>query len=174
MDGEVRSQPTLGYTPGTTLVAAATVTTAAALGAIAVSSPKHAMYALLAIGFVAVAACTPSLGDRALRTASPFPSISRVSRRRWNACQACGRAHRDRLGERPFSPVADGYRCFHSIGPLLFWAIVTFLVFGAVSTLWATDPSQMRTYSGTHPVDRRTTGRSPTRRPRHTPASERS
>jgi putative inorganic carbon (HCO3(-)) transporter len=140
MDAEARPRPILDLpSPGAVVVLAAG--SAAALGALAVYSPRYAVFALLAAAFVVVASSRlawaiaafvlltfpehlpGSLGAGAT-LAKPVGALLVVA---WAG------AALTRRGTLPLLPRAQ---------PLLFSVIVGLLVFGGVSVLWATAPSQ--------------------------------
>lgn len=144
MDGQARSRLIPDFTAGDTVITAAAAT-AAVLGAVAVYSPKSAMAALLAAGFVAVAAwrlplavaafvvltfpehLPGSLGAGAT-LAKPMGALIMVA---WVGAVL--------TRNRALLPRAH---------PLLFSAIVAFVLFAGVSTLWAADPSATRSALG--------------------------
>lgn len=127
-------------TAGSTVITAA-AGTAAALGAVAVYSPKAAIVALLAAAFVAVAISRLPLAIAAFvlltfpehlpgsfgagaTVAKPVGALLVIA---WAGAVLAQR------GMLPLLPRAE---------PQFFSAIVAFLVFGGVSVLWATDAGQ--------------------------------
>lgn len=143
MRGEAHSRPTPDLTASTAVIAAA-AGAAAVLGAVSVHSPKYAVLALLAAGFVALAMSRLALAVAAFivlafpehlpgsfgsgaTLAKPVGALLVLA---WGA---------NVLSRRVRQPILPQAR------PLLFWLIVGFILFGCVSLLWATDPSQTRT-----------------------------
>lgn len=142
MDGEAHSRLTPDFTASGAIIAAAAAT-AAALGAVAVYSPKYAVFALLAVGFIAVAISRlplaialfllltfpehlPGAFGAGATIAKPVGALIAIA---W-----CG-AVLTRRGVLPLLPRAR---------PLLFSAIVGLLLFAGVSMLWAADSGQTR------------------------------
>lgn len=142
MDGAARSRLTPDVTPGSAVITAA-AGTAAVLGAVAVYSPKYAVFVLLAAAFVAVAisrlplaiavfvvltfpAHLPGSFGAGATLAKPLGVLIVL---------AWGGAVLTRRGSLPLLPRAR---------PLLFSAIIGLLLFGGASMLWAADSSQTR------------------------------
>jgi O-antigen ligase len=138
------------FTPDVTASGALTTAvagTAAALGAVAVYSPRDSVLALLALAFVAVAmsrlplavaafivltfpAHLPGSLGAGATLAKPVGALLVLA---WGAAVLTRRA------PLPLLPQAR---------PLLFSTVVGFLLFGTVSMIWAADPSQTRTAVG--------------------------
>ena len=117
------------------------------LGGIAVYSPKDAIVALLAAAFVALAMSRLALAV-AVFTVLTFPAHlpgSVVPGRRWpNPLARCSSS----LGSARLLTRRAELPLLQHARPMLFAAIVGFLVFAGVSVLWATDSSQTRTALG--------------------------
>ncbi len=139
MDGSARERLRPELSGGTVVTAAAG--TAGALGVVAVYSPKYAVVALLAAAFVAIAGSRLPLAVAAFvlltfpehlpgslgagaTLAKPVGALLVIA---WAG------AALTRRGALPLLPRSQ---------PLLFWSILGFLLLGAVSTLWATAPSE--------------------------------
>jgi O-antigen ligase len=140
VDGSARASLRPEVTAGGTVVAAA-AGTAGALGAVAVYSPKYAVVTLLAAAFVAVAVARLPLAVAAFvlltfpehlpgslgagaTLAKPVGALLIIA---WAGAAITGR------GALPLLPRSQ---------PALFWLIIGFLLFGAVSSLWAAAPGQ--------------------------------
>lgn len=146
MNGEVRSRLILDLPTGSA-VATAAAGSAALLGAVAVYSPKYALVALLAAGFVALAmsrmplaiaiflvltfpAHLPGSLGAGATLAKPVGALLVLA---WAASALTRRI------ALPLLPQAE---------PLLFSAIVGLLVFAGASVLWAPEPAQTQTTVG--------------------------
>jgi O-antigen ligase len=146
VEGLARSRPTADFGAGNGIVTV-TAGSAALLGAVAVYSPKYAIFALLAAGFVALAMSRLPLAVAAFivltfpehlpgsfgagaTLAKPVGALLVL---------AWGGAVLTRRAAIPLLP---------RVQPLLFSALVGLLVFGSVSTLWAVAPSQTHSALG--------------------------
>jgi O-antigen ligase len=143
---EARARLIPGFAAGSAVTTAA-AGGAAVLGAVAVYSPKQAVFALLAVAFVGAAIARLPLAIAAFvmltfpehlpgalgagaTLAKPLGALILVA---WVG------AALTRRGSLPLLPRAH---------PALFWTIVGFLLFGAISILWAADPGLSRSSLG--------------------------
>lgn len=140
MNGQARSRLTPDVTAGSAVITAA-AGTAAALGAVAVYSPRYAVLALLAAAFVVVAVSRLPLAIAAFLVLT-FPAHLPGSLGTGATLAkpvgallvlAWGGAVLTRRAALPLLP---------RVQPLLFSAIVGLLVFGGVSTIWAAAPGE--------------------------------